>query len=235
MTLPLLCLPGLLCDDSIWSGATLGLRTPVHIARYPQADDLGAIARHLLGEAPERFILAGHSMGGYLAFEILRQAPWRVAGLLLANTSAEGDSPAQAEARARSTRQASADMGRFARGLGAYLLPASGEHAVLLEHFIAMALRAGPARFAAHQAAIAGRPDSMALLPMLDLPCTIIAGADDRVTPPDAARAMAGAIRGSRLVILPETGHLAPLERPAALAEALHALLGSSAPTPQPA
>src|SRR4051795_8687937 len=110
-TMPILLVPGLLSSPRIFAPVLPALWRlgPVTVANHVRDDNMGAIARRILAEAPPHFALAGHSMGGYVAFEIMRQAPQRVAKLALINTRARPDT---AEATAR--RQAM--MARAAGG-----------------------------------------------------------------------------------------------------------------------
>src|SRR6202140_3487954 len=94
-TMPILLVPGVVSSPRIFSPVVPALWRfgPVTIANHIRDDNMGAIARRILAEAPPRFVLAGHSMGGYIAFEIMRQAPDRVAKLELINTQARPDTP----------------------------------------------------------------------------------------------------------------------------------------------
>src|ERR1700712_5313219 len=94
-TMPILLVPGLVSSPRIFAPVVPAMWRfgPVTVANHVRDDNLGAIARRILAEAPPRFALAGHSMGGYIAFEIVRQAPDRVAKLALMNTSARPDTP----------------------------------------------------------------------------------------------------------------------------------------------
>ncbi|WP_423814483.1 alpha/beta fold hydrolase, partial [Pseudomonas viridiflava] len=98
MTLPLIMLPGLLNDARLWAQqqAVLGKDRPVHIADLTRDNSIVGMAARVLSAAPERFALAALSMGGYVALEILRQAPERVERLALVDTMARPDSPARA-------------------------------------------------------------------------------------------------------------------------------------------
>ena len=101
-TMPILLVPGLVSSPRIFAPVIPALWRfgPVTVANHIRDDNMGAIARRILAEAPPRFALAGHSMGGYIAFEIMRQAPERVAKLALINTQARPDTP-EASARRR--------------------------------------------------------------------------------------------------------------------------------------
>src|SRR6186997_778340 len=99
--MPILLVPGLASSPRIFNPIVPALWQlgPVTVANHIRDDNMGAIARRILAEAPPRFALAGHSMGGYIAFEIMRQAPERVAKLALINTQARSDTPEASERR----------------------------------------------------------------------------------------------------------------------------------------
>src|ERR1700741_207866 len=100
-TMPILLVPGLVSSPRIFAPVVPAMWRfgPVTVANHKRDDSIGAIARRILAEAPPRFALAGHSMGGYIAFEIMRQGPQRVAKLALINTQARPDSPEATERR----------------------------------------------------------------------------------------------------------------------------------------
>lgn len=218
-TLPLLLLPGLLCDARLWRDQVAGLAglAPAVIADVTLDDSLPAMAARALAAAPQHFALAGLSMGGYLAFEILRQAPERVARLALLDTSARADSPEQA--RRRRGLMALTRTGMF-RGVTPRLLPQLLHPSHLLgevgQQVVAMAERVGREAFLRQQAAILARPDSRPLLPGLRIPTLVAVGEADALTPPDRAAEMAALIPGARLAHIPRCGHLPPMEDPAA-------------------
>src|SRR3984885_2278731 len=119
-TLPIVCVPGLACSPRLYAQQIPQLWTvgPVTIAQHQHHESMAAIARSILGAAPERFALIGLSMGGYVSFEILRQAPERVAKLALLDTSARPDTPEQSEAR--HAQIALAKSGRLSEALDAW-------------------------------------------------------------------------------------------------------------------
>lgn len=232
--LPLILLPGLLCDAALWAHQGEYLRAiaaggkgaggaDIRIADLTGAADgaadMAALADGVLATAPKRFALAGLSMGGYVAFEILRRAPERVARLCLLDTTARADTAEQTERRHALIRLA--EGGAFDR-IPPLLLPGlihpdrMGEDAVAGE-VVRMAHRVGAASFIRQQRAIIGRPDSRPDLPRIAVPTLVIVGAEDTLTPVDRAAEMAAAIPGAVLHVIPRCGHLSPLEQPAAV------------------
>lgn len=229
MTEPLLLLPGLLNDSDLWAQqiADLGDRTEVRVADTSSHDNLPDIARAILADAPPRFSLAGLSMGGYVAFEILRQASERVARLSLIDTTARPDTE-DTQSRRRGLIEL-AQKGRF-KGVTPQLLPnlmsrRHLENAALTQRVYDMAERVGRDGFIRQQHAIMARPDSRPLLPEIGAPTLVICGREDSLTPPDRAEEMAAGIPGADLLILGGAGHLTPIERPFAVSRALRGWL----------
>ena len=214
----LLLLPGLLCDATLWQAQVAGLGDAARcqVADVTQDDSLAAMAARALALAPPRFALVGLSMGGYLAFEIMRQAPGRVTRLALLDTSARPDTPEQA--RRRRGLMALTRSGQF-KGVTPRLLPQLVHPANLGgpvgAAVIAMAERVGREAFLRQQAAILGRPDSRPDLAGLRLPVLVAVGEADALTPPELAAEIAAGIAGAQLQTIPGCGHLPPMEAPA--------------------
>lgn len=216
-SLPLVLLPGLLCDARLWRdpAAALADVAPVHHADLTLDDSVAGMAARVLAAAPPVFALAGLSMGGYVAFEILRQAPHRVARLALLDTSARTDPPKRLAVRKAGL--ALAEAGRFA-GVTRKLLPQlvheSRVDTEVGEEVMAMAQRVGRDAFLRQQRAILDRPDSQPLLPALAMPTVIGVGDDDRMTAPEESRILHAGIPGARLHVFTDCGHLPPMEKP---------------------
>lgn len=196
---------------------------PVTVASHQHDDSMAAIAERILAAAPPRFALAGLSMGGYLAFEIMRQAGRRVTRLALLNTAARADRPEQTQRRHRQitmTRE-----GQFAEVVGElyqlWVREARRGDLALRQVVHQMADETGPEAFVREQIAIMNRPDSLADLAAIDCPTLVLAGASDEITTPEQAAEMADRIPGARLVVIPDCGHLSALEQPAAVTQAL--------------
>jgi pimeloyl-ACP methyl ester carboxylesterase len=188
---------------------------------------MAAIARRLLAEAPETFALAGLSMGGYLALEVVRQAPERVTRLALLDTNARADTDEQRRNREREI--ALAEGGRFREACDARweksVHPDRLADPELRQIYDLMAEETGPEVFVRQLRAIMSRRDSRPMLPEIRVPTLILVGEEDELTPPEQAREMAGLIPGATLVTVPACGHLSTLERPRKVAEALAAWL----------
>ncbi len=219
---PLLLLSGLLCDARLWRDVTTPLAEVADpfVADLTQDDDFEAMARRALARMPDRFAMAALSMGGYVAFAVLRLAPERVARLVLFDTSARPDSETQA--RRRRGLMALARGGHF-RGVTPRLIPEllhprNVGDAALVADVMAMAARVGREAFIRQQAAILRRPDSRPDLARIAVPTLVCVGEADRMTPLDRAQEIAAGIPGAVLRVIPGAGHLPPLETPDAAA-----------------
>jgi pimeloyl-ACP methyl ester carboxylesterase len=227
---PLLLIPGLLLTADLWAEQIAGLGGIAAITvttAQSEHDSLAAIAAAILAQSPARFALAGLSLGGYVALEIMRQAPGRVARLALLDTSARPDAPEQMARRRGLIELAS--KGRF-KGVTPRLLPLlvhpdrRGDHP-LLNRIVKMAGAVGRDGFIRQQQAIMGRPDSRPALAAIRCPTLVLCGDADQLTPPELAREMADGIGGAELVIVERAGHLSPMEQPEAVTHAMRAWL----------
>jgi pimeloyl-ACP methyl ester carboxylesterase len=223
--LPIVLVPGLNCSARLYAEQVPALWGcgPVTIADHRRDDSVGAIAARILATAAPRFALAGLSMGGYIAFAILRQAPERVARLALLDTSARPDTAEQSERR--HSMIALAESGRFAEASD-LLFPVfvhrdrHGDEA-LRRIVRTMAEETGPDAFVRQQKAIMSRPDCRPLLKSIRCPTLVLVGDGDTLTPPVLSEEIAAGIAGARLVRVPDCGHLSTLERPEAVNRAL--------------
>lgn len=222
----LVLLPGLLNDARLYQpqyGALQARARRIVVPELWHRDSVAALAESVLAQVAGSFALAGFSMGGYVALELLRQAPDRIERLALIDTSAQADSAAQRARRQALIAQSAvgAFKGVTARLLPLLVHPSRLDDAALIETLQAMALTVGRDGFVRQQRAILGRPDSSAMLASIAVPTAVICGRDDQLTPIAHSRAMAAAIPGAVLTEIEDCGHVAPLEQPAAVTEAL--------------
>jgi pimeloyl-ACP methyl ester carboxylesterase len=223
--LPSVLVPGLNCSPRLYRDQIPPLWRfgPVQVADHTRDERMDAIAARLLAAAPPRFALAALSMGGYIAFEILRQAPHRVARLALLDTGARADTPEQSERRLRLIELAQA--GRFLE-IADLLFPLFVDRrhhgdAELRQIVRRMAEETGAEAFVRQQRAIMSRPDSRGDLAAIRCPTLVLVGDGDELTPPALAQEIAAGIFGARLVVVPQSGHLSTLEQPQAVTDAL--------------
>lgn len=218
---PLVLVPGLLTDHALWARQTARLSdvADIMVADVGQDDSLGAMADRLLAEAPGRFALAGLSMGGYVAQEVMRRAPERVSRLALLDTNARADLPEQKAMRQELIDKAAS--GRFAEVPPAVLPNLVHEDRVNDAGFMGiltdMALRVGAETFIRQQQAIMARPDGRDDLARITVPTLVLCGREDKLTPPKVHQEMAERLPAGKLVVLDDCGHMAPMEQPVAV------------------
>jgi pimeloyl-ACP methyl ester carboxylesterase len=223
--LPLVLVPGLLCSARLFAPqiAALWPFGPVTVADHRRDDEMAAIATRILADAPPRFALAGLSMGGYIAFAMIRLAPERIAKLALLDTSARPDTAEQSEGRRKFI--AMAEAGRLSDIVETLIPRFLGRDFHNDETFKRivrdMAADTGVEAFIRQQKAMTSRPDSRPLLASIRCPSLVLVGEGDVLTPPELSKEICTGISGARLVVVPECGHLSTIERPDAVNAAL--------------
>lgn len=233
MTRPsLVLIPGLLNDAELWRDQVAALEGEVDciVADITGGEDLETLARQVLDRAPARFALAGFSLGGYVAVEMARRAPERIERLALLDTSISPDSPERSRIR-RQLEEKAGMPGRF-HGFGNqllrnYLSAGNIDDAAIVARIRAMTERLGPETFI-RQSRIP-RKDGAGVLAALTCPVLILCGEEDALTPPSEHVAMAALVPHARLVTVPGSGHMTPLEAPRAVTAALLEWLGRPA------
>ncbi|MGA2710214.1 MAG: alpha/beta fold hydrolase [Steroidobacteraceae bacterium] len=221
----LLLLSGLICDETIWQDIAPRLAgvADVRMHSFPGFDSISAMAKHVLQTAPKYFAVAGHSMGGRVALEIMRVAPARVLRLALLNTGARAAADSEAQTRRRLVAIAR-EQGMTALA-PQWLPPMMGASQARIDavtpRLTRMVERSTPESFAAQVTALLERPDALDLLPAIRVPTLLLSGAQDNWSPLAQHAEMHRLIPGSMLVAIPDAGHMAPVEQPAAVAAAL--------------
>lgn len=216
---PTLCLlPGLLCDEAVFAHqiAAFSDQHEIIVPQFRGLDSLEAMAAHVLEIAPPKFAMAGFSMGGRTAFQVMRLAPERVERLALLDTSAEPEPAAAIPGRKKLVDLAYAEgMGALAN---AWLPPMLGksrrDDAALKKPLIEMVCRSTPEQHEKQIRALIERPDARPTLATINCPTLIICGEEDGVTTPSAHADMAAAIAGAQLTVLGDAGHFALCEQP---------------------
>jgi pimeloyl-ACP methyl ester carboxylesterase len=228
-SLPLVLVPGLLCSARLYTAqiAALWPFGQVTIADHRRDADMAAIAARILAGAPERFALAGLSMGGYIAFAMMRLAPERIAKLALLDTSARPDMPEQKAGREKFIAMAEAGQldDVVETLIPRFLHRGRASDEPLKREVRAMAKDTGAEAFVRQTNAIMSRADSRPLLTAVRCPTLVLVGEGDELTPPELAKEIAGGISGAKLVVLPDCGHLSTMEKPEAVNAALAAWL----------
>lgn len=224
-SLPLVLVPGLLCSSRLYGPQVEALwaHGPVMVADHRRDASVEAIAERILSLAPPRFALAGLSLGGYIAFAMMRQAPERIAKLALLDTTARPDLPEQSAAREKFIKMAEdGKLMDIVETLTPKFLHRNHASDPRLKEIVsAMARETGVEAFVKQERAIIGRPDSRPLLSEIGCPTLVLVGDGDELTPPDRAKEMADGIAGSKLVVVPDCGHLSTIEKPDAVNKAM--------------
>ncbi len=224
-TLPLVLIPGLLCSARLFTPQIAGLWPfgSVTVADHRRDSEMAAIAARILADAPPRFALAGLSMGGYVAFAMLRQVPERIAKLALLDTSARPDTTEQSAAREKFIGLAQAGkLSEVVETLTPRFLHRNRHNDEALKRIVReMAADTGVEAFVRQQQAITSRPDSRPLLASIRCPTLVLVGDGDELTPPELAKEICTGIAGARLVVVPDCGHLSTIEKPEAVNAAL--------------
>lgn len=232
----LLLLPGLLCDRAVFEPLMPALEAHARcrIAEYASEPSIEAMAAKALVDAPPRFALLGHSMGGRVALEIVRRAPERVERLALLDTGYQPRAAGDAGDREKAQRMALLDLARRdgMRAMGAQWLqpmvpPQRLADRELIDAILAMIERCTYDQFAAQIGALLARPDATDVLARIDCPTLLLCGRDDGWSPLARHVELQARIRGSRLAIIDRCGHMAPMEQPDAVARAVAHWLGS--------
>lgn len=219
MTKPnLLLVPGLLCTDALFAPQIEALsdKATIAIADHTHHDNISDMAAAMLNDAPPRFALAGLSMGGYIAFELIRQAPERIERLALLDTNARADRPQQAADRREFVALAETQgLHAVSKAFVPLMIhPDRLGDAPLVATIEQMVRDTGFEIFERQQEAIISRPDNRPFLPEIRCSTLVIVGEQDVVTPPKVSHEMAAAIPDARIEVIPDCGHLTTLERP---------------------
>jgi len=225
MKQPLLLLSGLLCDETIWADIPVRLRkfADIRVMSFRGFSSIGAMAAHVLASAPQRFAVAGHSMGGRVALEVVRRAPRQISGLALLNTGLHTVRDGEPQSRAALLRLAYRQgmSALAAEWLPPMLADGGSRSPELMARLTAMVERSTPDSYAAEINALLRRPEALAMLPAIGVPTLLLSGSDDVWSPISQHEAMLRRIPHATLFEIHGAGHMAPIERPDAVALAL--------------
>ncbi len=231
-SVPVVLLSGLLLDERMWQPQVKGLAdvATFQVPDLTQANSFPELAQQVLETAPDRFALAGLSMGGALAFEVWRQAPDRISHLALLDANPHADTPERKADRHQQLEMA--DQGRFAEVTTEVLLPRllhpdRLSQTDLTDLILDMALNVGPEGFRRQIEALMSRPSSLPTLPAITVPTLVLCGREDRLTPLALHEEMVAHLPEAELVVVEHCGHLSTLEQPEAVNAALRRWLTS--------
>lgn len=223
----ILLLPGMMCDARLWAGQEPHFQQPVFHADFRSQDSIAELAKSVLAEAPERFAMAGLSMGGIVAFEIWRQAPERVTHLALLDTNPHAEAPDRQSMRLQQIEAAASGQLRQLATESLkplYLAQMHRDNDELLRSILEMALDLGPDVFRNQSLALRSRVDSLPILESISCPTLVMCGDEDRLCPPAYHELMTSKIPGAVLEIITNCGHLSSMEQPQAVTLALNKL-----------
>jgi pimeloyl-ACP methyl ester carboxylesterase len=228
----LLC--GLLCDAVVWEAQAAALRREydVRVLSFEGLDAMHGMAEKVLANAPERFALAGHSMGGRVALEVYRRAPQRIERLALLDTGYEPVAPGEREKRAVLVDQALKEgIGSIAATWGLPMLaPANRNNPGLVKAVVDMVGRMSGEIYAGQTRALLGRPDASDVLKRIACPTMVICGTEDGWSPPERHERMAALIPDAACRLIDRSGHMSMMEEPDAILQALQEWLVLPAP-----
>lgn len=241
---PIVLVHGFPLDHTMWSGQLKAFSSDKRViapdlrgfGASPAADEMLSMEQfaeelaELLDvlKVGEPVVLCGLSMGGYIALAFVRKYADRLKALVLCDTRAAADS---AEAAANRLKMAEQTLAEGAEVAAKAMLPrlfgkrTTAERPELIESVRRVMLATSPAAIAAAQRGMASRPDMTGYLPQIGAPTLVIVGEEDAISPVAEMRQIAQSIPGAQFAIVPEAGHMAPLENPAAFNAALEKFL----------
>ena len=221
----LVIISGLLCTDTMFKYQTQALKGLANITfgNHQVGKSIPEIASNILADAPEKFCLSGFSFGGYISFEIMRQAPERVERLALIGTSASLDPSDRTEVRLGQIKLA--EEGKFDEVcdilMTRFINEESAKNPDIIKLIRAAMASTGPELFVQQMKNIMGRPDSIPTLATIKCPTIMVVGEDDALAVAAKAKEITLGIEGCELTLIPNSGHLVPLEQPEAVNEIL--------------
>ena len=225
---PLVLLPGMMCDARLFAPQLAAIHDrAVMVAPITGADTTAALAEAVLAHAPPRFALAGLSMGGIVAMEMMAAAPGRIAGLCAMDTNPKAEHPKVAEGRGpQMARVAAGALRAVMRDEMKPNYLADGPHrGAILDTCMAMAEALGPEVFLRQSRALTTRADRQETLRGVTVPTLVLCGAEDALCPVHRHEGMHALVAGSTLAVIEGAGHLPTLERPAEATALLRAWL----------
>jgi pimeloyl-ACP methyl ester carboxylesterase len=217
-------IPGLGSDAAVWQPTidVLGPTVRCQVGDTLSDETLADMAMRILDDAPAHFALAGVSMGGMVALEIMKAAPERVTKLALIDTNARDDTPEQsAQRRAANAAILETDdlAALAAHAINDMVDVSAGED--VRRAMVDMAVRVGAAAYARQNSAMIARCDLRSVLPTIEVPTLVVVGENDTMTPLACSQEICDGIAEARLEMIKKCGHLPPIEKPNAMAKLL--------------
>jgi len=226
----LVLLPGLLCDEAVWTPILEALNISDHymIADYGQLDDLSAMAAHVLAQVKgDQLIVFGHSMGGRIAMEIMRQAPLRVSRLGLFDTAFRSAASGEKGHQEKEKRMAllfkakHEGMRAMAQQWALGMVHPHFHDTAIFESILNMIERKPPTIFAAQIRALLNRPDAESILHQIHCPTLLLCGEHDLWSPVSVHQEMQSLIKNATLSVIPNCAHMSTMEQPKEVANAI--------------
>ncbi len=228
--IPLVLVPGLMCNHAVWEPLDPWLQKDrdCTVADHGHADALTEMAERLLQEAPSQMVLAGHSMGARVVLEAVRLAPQRIRGVALLDTGylprPAGDAGLEEERKRMALLQVAREQGVRAMAhawVQGMVHPSRLADAPLIERIVAMFSEKSAAVFENQIRALLSRPDGTAVLRALTVPTLVLCGRQDSWSPVAQHQAMQALVPEASLAVIEDAGHMAPMEQPQAVAQAM--------------
>jgi pimeloyl-ACP methyl ester carboxylesterase len=222
--------PGHLCNGRLFAHQVqvLAERARIHVANLYTHDSVSELAKSALERLPERFVLIANSMGGAVAFEVMRQCPERVEALILIGTTCRPETSAQSSRRANALGLAQDEKWAALTELyaPAFFAPSNrAKNATLDATLRQMILDTGGQGIRHQQHAFATRPDSYPTLASISCPTLVICGREDEITPLELSEELVAGISGSALTVVEKCGHVPMLEHPEVTTQIVQAWL----------
>lgn len=223
MKIPLILVSGLLCDESVWAHQIKNLKdvAAIHVI-CPNQETPQKMVEGILKQAPDRFALAGHSMGGWLGLEVMRRAPERVTRLCLLNTTAKPDTPAKQAKRHEMIQRA--ENGQFSK-----IVDELVDHFVFDVHVMEavrrMLQKAGPEAFIREEQSMLLRDECLSILPRIQCPTLVVHAENDQVFSLEDHEELTNHIPAAKLSIVQACGHMSPMEKPQIITDLMRSWL----------
>mgnify|MGYP000031662940 CR=1 FL=1 len=225
----LLLIPGMLNTPAVWAKVVPLLNdvADVRILNVQTQTSIGDMATHalvLLHDVPaeQPVVVCGFSMGGFVTIELIAACAHKIRAVCLLSTSGRPEFPENVAQREKTIAALARDFDKTTLGIARFCTgPAGQQDAALMDEILATMRAVGPDAAVAQNRAIMARGDHRAALARLNMPVLVLCGKDDLVTPPECSEELAALIPGAQLKWLETTGHMVPMEQPAALADHL--------------